>query len=59
MHVLEKFIQKTERQLLENPYKLDKQLAALDQVLSDYPRSSKRQRLEVIFHYFVKYLHLF
>ena len=37
---------------LENPYKLDKQLAALDQVLSDYPRSSKRQRIEVIFHYY-------
>ena len=45
---LEKFIQKTERSLLENPYKLDKQLAALDQELADFLNPAKRQRLEVI-----------
>ena len=44
---LESFIQKTERSLLENPYKLDKQLAALDQELADFLNPAKRQRLEV------------
>ena len=41
------FIQKTERSLLENPYKIDKQLAALDQELADFLNPAKRQRLEV------------
>ena len=47
IYYLESFIQKTERSLLENPYKLDKQLAALDQELADFLNPAKRQRLEV------------
>ena len=50
----EKFIQKTERTLLENPYKLDKQLAALDQMVYEASQAptenpAKRQRLQVIY----------
>ena len=52
--ISEKFIQKTERTLLENPYKLDKQLAALDQMVYEASQAptenpAKRQRLQVIY----------
>ena len=44
----EKFIQETERSLLENPYKLDKQIAALDQLVHEAENPAKRQPVEVI-----------
>ena len=56
--ISEKFIQESERKLLKNPYKLDKQVAALEQMVHEAEHGAKRIRLEVIISTFVNYLEL-